>query len=378
MMNIIKAGGLYKVYGEEIDSFDRLPVKTFRIIFNKMQGYSLMARNNLEITEEKIYGNNLYKAGKVMKSYYALNRNFGVLLSGPKGIGKSLFLRILAKEAIDKGLPVIIVDAAYPGISSFISSIDQDCMVVFDEFEKIFTISEDNENLQDELLGLFDGIDGGHKLFVVTCNDLSRVSKYMINRPGRFHYHFTMTPPTPDEVKEYMSDKLLPEYHDQIPKITAFSSIIDMPYDYLRAIAFELNQGYSLKETLGDLNITKEDWNTFDLEMHLSNGMIYDAFNICLDLSINEYSDIRFRNYTKDNTPDTIWFHFLAKNAKVVNKEFIIEEKDIICPDWKTVSFSEDDEIDSQMVEKWTNDNVHPVKLVLKKIVKSGSNRYEI
>lgn len=378
MMNIIKAGGLYKVYGEEIDSFDRLPVKTFRIIFNKMQGYSLMARNDLEITEEKIYGNNLYKAGKVMKSYYALNRNFGVLLSGPKGIGKSLFLRILAKEAIDKGLPVIIVDAAYPGISSFISSIDQDCMVVFDEFEKIFTISEDNENLQDELLGLFDGIDGGHKLFVVTCNDLSRVSKYMINRPGRFHYHFTMTPPTPDEVKEYMSDKLLPEYHDQIPKITAFSSIIDMPYDYLRAIAFELNQGYSLKETLGDLNITKEDWNTFDLEMHLSNGMIYDAFNAGIDLNMNAYSDIRFRNYTKGNAPDTIWFQFLAKNAKVVNKEFIVEEKDIICPDWKEVSFSENDEIDSQMVEKWTNDNVHPVKLVLKKIVKSGSGRYEI
>lgn len=378
MMNIIKAGGLYKVYGEEIDSFDRLPVKTFRIIFNKMQGYSLMARNDLEITEEKIYGNNMYKASKVMRGYHALDRNFGVLLSGPKGIGKSLFLRILANEAIDNGLPVIIVDAAYPGIASFISSIDQDCMVVFDEFEKIFTLNEEGDNPQDELLGLFDGIDGGHKLFVVTCNDLSRVSKYMINRPGRFHYHFTMTPPTSNEVKEYMTDKLHPEYHDLIPKIVAFSSMIEMPYDYLRAIAFELNQGYSLKETMGDLNITKEDMNSFDLEMHLSNGLVYDAYNVRLDLTSGDYQDARFRRYMKDNAPPLIWFNFLLKNAKIINDEFIVEEKDLYCPDWQGVNFSDNSEIDQQMVNKWKEDNVRPVKLVLKKIKDYSSNRYDI
>ena len=30
----------------------------------------------------------------------------------------------------------------------------------------------------------------------------------MINRPGRFHYHFIMGIPTGDEVREYMEDQV--------------------------------------------------------------------------------------------------------------------------------------------------------------------------
>lgn len=380
-MNIIKAGGKYRIYGEEIESFDRLPSKTFMITFNKQEGFSLSTRNNLEITEEKIYGDDVSKAQKVMKSYNVLNRNLGVLLSGPKGIGKSLFLRILAKEAIQRNLPVIVVDASYPGIANFISSIDQDCVVIFDEFEKTFTITEDDGNAQDELLSLFDGIDGGHKLFVVTCNELNKVSKYMINRPGRFHYHFTMTPPTADEVKDYMTDKLLPEYHDQIKSIVNLSNIVDMPYDYLRAFAFELNQGYSLKEALNDLNITKEDYSIFDIELHLSNGIVYEGFNVPIDFTTKDYTCARVRRFSskeKDKSPRAFYINYKTENAKIVNGEFVIDNKDIFDIDWHDVEFSDDLEEDTKLVEQWKKLNVQPVKIILRKVKNYGSERYEI
>ena len=167
-MNIINAGSRYQVYGEDVKTYQQLPVGTYLVNFNPMSGFYLSIRTDLEVTEDKIYGTSSYKINKVMKSYDAMaHRNFGVLLSGQKGIGKSLFVRLLAEEAIKKGLPVVTVTMYVPGIANFIASIDQDCVVIFDELAKTFAIKED-ENQQDELLSLFDGMDGGHKLFVVT------------------------------------------------------------------------------------------------------------------------------------------------------------------------------------------------------------------
>ena len=52
----------------------------------------------------------------------------------------------------------------------------------------------------------------------------------------------------------------------------------------MRAIVFELNQGYSVEETLSDLNIVKTDSIYFDVFVTLSNGITYNAMNIELDL----------------------------------------------------------------------------------------------
>ena len=147
-MNVINAGSRYQIYGEDVKTYQKLPVGTYIVNFHPMQGFSLSIRNDLTVTEEKIYGNSLYKVNKVMKSYNSVNRNFGVLLSGQKGIGKSLFVRLLAEESIKANLPVVTVTMAAPGLATFISSIDQDCVVIFDEFEKTFTMTGE-ENQQE-------------------------------------------------------------------------------------------------------------------------------------------------------------------------------------------------------------------------------------
>jgi len=372
-MNVINAGSRYQIYGEDVKTYQKLPVGTYLVNFHPMQGFSLSIRNDLEVTEDKIYGNSMTKVMKVIRSYNTVNRNFGVLLSGQKGIGKSLFVRLLAEEGIKRGLPVITVTIAAPGIATFISSIEQDCVVIFDEFEKTFTITED-ENQQDELLTLFDGMDGGHKLFVVTCNDLDHMSQYMLNRPGRFHYHFTMMPPTPEEVEEYMKDKLLPQYHHNIHDVVNLANIVDMPYDYLRAIAFELNQGYDLKEAMSDLNITRTDDARFEVTVFLSNGLRFEAWGAKLDMNSHKQDYIRVRRYEKDNFPHEFGFHFVPATAQIHGKDFMIKDK-ITQPYWGDYDFEGTDEECEKLAAEW-NKNVTIEKIILHKEKDYGVARY--
>lgn len=74
---------------------------------------------------EKVYGVQSGKVAKVLNSFKVFNRNLGVILSGNKGIGKSLTAKMIAQEAIKQGYPVILVSQYIPGIANFIEAIDQ-------------------------------------------------------------------------------------------------------------------------------------------------------------------------------------------------------------------------------------------------------------
>ena len=374
-MNVINAGSRYQIYGEDVKTYTKLPVGTYLVNFSQMSGHYLSIRHDLTVTEEKIYGNSIEKVKKVMRSYNLMNRNFGVLLSGQKGIGKSLFVRLLAREGIAAGLPVITVTESVPGIANFLSSIEQDCIVVFDEFEKTFTI-KDEENQQDELLSLFDGMDGGHKLFIVTCNNLEQISQYMLNRPGRFHYHFTMMPPTPDEVREYMEDQLLPAYKNNIHDIVNLANVVDMPYDYLRAIAFELNQGYSLREAMSDLNITRTDTTRFDIIVFLSNGLRFDEWNYTIDFNEHERQYFRVRRYDKDNYPHDFSIGLDLSKAQIADGDFVMTEG-FTQPHWDSYDFEGSDEECDKLAREW-NDNVEITKVVLHKVACANVARYMV
>lgn len=282
-MNVIHSGGTFRIYGDDLMTYDKLPVGVYEVGFSKFSGFFLTKHNDLIVNEEKVYGNTEKKVKKVLYSFKKVDRNFGVILSGRKGIGKSLFARLLSVHAKEDGLPLILVTAYYPGIADFLSSIEQEVVVLFDEFEKTFA-NKDGVSPQEELLPMFDGLDGGKKLFVVTCNDVRKLNTYLINRPGRFHYHFTLTNPTPDEVREYMEDKLEEQHHHLIKKIVGFAAFTDVTYDILRAIAFEVNNGFTLEETLADLNISKEDLPKFDIVVSFADGTQRRAETDDLDL----------------------------------------------------------------------------------------------
>lgn len=285
-MKAISTGNTYSIYDDSLKTYDKLPAQVYSIRFSKMSGYFLEKHSDIEISEDKIYGVHMEKVYKVLSAFGEFKRNLGVILSGDKGIGKSLFAKLLSIKAIEAGLPVIIVDEYIPGIASFIESIEQEAMFLFDEFDKTFASDNVDEGVspQAAMLSLFDGLSQGKKLFVVTCNEIRELNNYLINRPGRFHYHFRFEYPSPNEVKEYLQDKLNKEYWEAIDEVVSFSKKIDLNYDCLRAIAFELNRGESFNSAIKDLNIINVNSERYNIILHYDNGITARAKDIRLDL----------------------------------------------------------------------------------------------
>lgn len=312
-MNVVHSGDTFQVYGDALKTYDKLPVGTYEVGFSKFSGFFLTSHNDLTINEAKIYGCSEKKVQKVLHSFSMVDRNFGVILSGRKGIGKSLFARLLSVQGKEYGIPLILVTAYYPGIANFLSSIEQEVIVLFDEFEKTFA-DKDGVSPQEEMLPLFDGLDGGKKLFVVTCNEVSKLNTYLLNRPGRFHYHLMLTNPNPDEIREYLEDKLEEQYHHLIKKVVGFAANTNITYDILRAIAFELNNGYSFEETLADLNISKEETPRYDMIAEFADGSRWHCDNESVDM------------YTSDTR--YYWFCEPKTGSKLIRLSF--EPTDIV------------------------------------------------
>lgn len=286
-MQVVSHGNVYDIYDDTLQTYDQLPPQTYVVRFSKTRGFFLEKYVEMEITEPKVYGVHLDKVQKVLNSFERANRSLGVILSGDKGIGKSLFAKILAVEAINKNIPLIVVDTYMPGIASYLESIEQDVMVLFDEFDKTFgeVKSKDGEaSPQANLLTLFDGISGGKKLFVITCNELHKLNSYLINRPGRFHYHFRFEYPSVDEIRQYLQDKIPEEQYGEIDSVVSFANKVNLNYDCLRAIAFELGGGLSFKEAIRDLNIINMNKEQYNLTLVYKNGLTATAKGIYIDM----------------------------------------------------------------------------------------------
>lgn len=270
-MKIVSTGEQYDFYGDSLKVYDVLPAQTYQVVFSKRTGFHLEKYSEVDTSEPKIYGPHVAKVEKVFNAYKSMTRNLGVILSGAKGIGKTLFAKLLAQKALEEGYPLIVVDAYYPGIASFLEQIDQKVMILFDEFEKTFKAVDGVEPM-NEMLPLFDGLTGGNKLFVVTCNEIRKLNDFLVNRPGRFHYHFRFEYPLPEEISEYLHDKLLEEYYGEISAVVNFSKKVPLNFDCLRAIAFELNTGLNFSEAIKDLNILDTDREKYDVIVTFNNG----------------------------------------------------------------------------------------------------------
>ena len=259
-MNIIKTGEYYRIFDDGIKVGKELDPATYEVVFIQNQGFFLKLARVQDAADIKVYGRLRERVEKVIRSYASSNRNLGVILSGAKGIGKSLFAKLISQRAIDEGLPVIMVNDYFDGLPQFLSSIDQKCMVLFDEFDKNFfnpsTETNDHTSVQDSFLTLFDGVYASNKLFVITANSLGRLSEFLVNRPGRFRYHIRFSYPDEDEIRQFLRDKLGENAAEkEIDDVVKFSTIVPLSYDCLTAIAAELTMGESFESCLEILNI---------------------------------------------------------------------------------------------------------------------------
>nr|DAK76589.1 MAG TPA: ATPase [Caudoviricetes sp.] len=287
MKAINRGDNTYDIFDDTMQVFEKLPAQSYVVRFSEIRGFFLEKYNDMEIKEPKVYGVHTEKVNKVMNMFERQDRNLGVILSGDKGIGKSLFAKMLSNAAIERGIPMIVVDRYIPGIASYIEDIEQEVMVLFDEFDKTFgeVKSKAGEaSPQTNLLSLFDWLSSGKKLFVVTCNELYKLNEYLINRPGRFHYHFRFEYPSANEIREYLTDKLQQEYQKEIDNVISFSNKISLNYDCLRAIATELNTGLTFCDAIKDLNIVNTEQQSYNLMLRFKNGVSFKAKDISMDM----------------------------------------------------------------------------------------------
>lgn len=250
---------MYRIFDDGIFVSHELAADFYEVVYTQETGFYLQ-RIRCSQENGRVYGRMDERIEKVMRSYGASARNLGVILSGAKGIGKSLFAKRISQRAVADGLPVVMVNEYYSGLPQFLSSIDQKCMVLFDEFDKNFYDASTETNnptaVQDSFLTLFDGVYSSNKLFVITANNLEKISEFLVNRPGRFRYHLRFSYPNEQEIREFFRDQLTcASAQKEVDSVVKFSTIVPLSYDCLTAIAAELNMGEKFDECLDVMNI---------------------------------------------------------------------------------------------------------------------------
>lgn len=237
MSKYVFDGIYYRNFKNASKLLDKLPAGYYEVRYTKSSGF-LLEQHEPFIVTEKQYGTRPKDISHVLKAFNTVqNRNLGVLLTGKKGLGKTLFAKMLAVKAVEEGYPVIIVNEYFYGISEFIQNIAQDVVLLFDEFEK----THDTTSSQQALLSLLDGTAVGKKMFILTCNYINRIDSLIVNRPGRCHYQLRFESPSLSEITEYLNEQLPENRKDILPQVATYADMIHASYDVLRAFVFELS-----------------------------------------------------------------------------------------------------------------------------------------
>jgi hypothetical protein len=220
-----------------MDLHEKLPAGNYTVAVDPMGNLYLESIDDFEIPS-KMYGNTLRHTDRIINSFWKRPQQTGVLLNGEKGSGKTLLAKNISVELAKEGVPTIVINRDWTGDGFFklLQDIDQPCVVLFDEFEKVY----DHEK-QEEILTLLDGVFGSKKLYILTVNDKWRVDSHMRNRPGRIFYLLDFKGLDQVFIREYCEDNLVnKQYIDQICSLTSLFG--EFNFDMLKALVEEMNR----------------------------------------------------------------------------------------------------------------------------------------
>lgn len=257
MKNTWKVSGSEYYQSEVTANVDLLPVGIYNVEVNSMTGdcYLNKVAEKFEFPY-KIYGTEDAFIERVVTTYGLQSKNLGVLLSGLKGTGKT----VCAKQTCNKlNLPIITVNVNPASLPNFINSIQQECILFFDEYEKNFR----NDH---HLLGVMDGVfdNGFKKVFLLTTNDLY-INENMLNRPSRIRYKKEFSDLSIEVITEIVDDLLVhKELKDECIKYisTRENITIDIVKCVLEEVNYYKESPYAFEKIL-NVNKKVHNWTIY-------------------------------------------------------------------------------------------------------------------
>lgn len=279
---------------------DKVPVGVYKVACDMEHGFMLVpseSEQSIRGEKSEMIGSMAGKERKVIDAYRRRSTSTGVLLSGDRGLGKTMLLRKIARLSLTElEIPVIIVSANYSGLAEFLGTINQEYMLVLDELEKVV----DDKHDQEMLLTVLDGVCSYKRLVVATCNNVNHLSRHMLGRPNRFYYHLEFDYPNLEESLQFLRSRGAEIDDARAAALQAETILHPFNYDILAALAAELVAGYPLGESLDDLNDAQDkDGQVYvDVEMVLDGGVCYSGTR-CVSVNIFDMTAPRYdRRFT--------------------------------------------------------------------------------
>jgi len=180
--------------------------------------------------------------------------------------------------------------------NAFVQSIQQPAIVLFDEFEKTYRMPLESElksssprhNMvvdsrgkvsrhrygddhelpnpsQDAILTLLDGVYPSNMLFILTANDKTRITKNLMNRPGRILYSLEFSGLDPELVRDYCNDNLVNK--TLVDEVVIYGNLFKaFSFDMMQALVQEMNM---YQENTGEVL----KWLNIDLGKNTKNDL---------------------------------------------------------------------------------------------------------